>query len=108
MAHIDALPLLGCFRHFVPMCNSLTFLFHMDSTYFFFFHVSFGGFRQESYAGMWGHYGSKIVRIFSRPFNEALSSTTNMFSWYRFSLYGKMCPICFSRVLGSSGSVFVL
>jgi hypothetical protein len=74
--HIDDLFLLGDtqFGHFVFMCSSSTFLSHMDNTSFFFLLVSFSGFRYESYANMWGRYGSKIVGVFSGPLSEALGS----------------------------------
>jgi hypothetical protein len=53
------------------------------------------------------HYGFRIVGVFSRPFSEALSSTTNILFWYMFFHYGRLCPICFSRELGFYGSVFM-
>jgi hypothetical protein len=56
---------------------------------------------------MWGHYGSKIVGIFLGPLNEALSLIANIIWWYMLSLYGGLCPIYFSRVLGFNDSVFV-
>jgi len=99
---------LGCFGHFVFMCSSSTFLFHTGSTCFFFLPLSFSKFWQESYASMWGHYGSKIVGVFPRPLNKMLSSTINILWWYRPFFYGGLCPIYVSRELGSSGSTFVL
>jgi hypothetical protein len=90
------------------MCNSLTFLSHVDNIFFFFLLVFFGGFGQKNYANMCGHYGSKIMGVFSGPISETLGSTTNILWWYKPSLYGKLCPIYFSRELGSSGSIFVL
>jgi hypothetical protein len=65
------------------MCSLSTFLFHMDSTSSFFLIVFFGKFQHESYANMWGHYGSMIMGFLLRPFNEASSSTTNIFWWYK-------------------------
>jgi hypothetical protein len=88
------------------MCSSLTFLSHMDSTFFFLF-VSFGRFQQKNYTSMWRHCGSRIVGIFSRPFNEVLSSIIDILWWYQFFFYGKLCPICFSKELGFGGSVFM-
>jgi len=79
----------------------------MNNTFFFFFPISFDGFRQESYASMWGHYGFKIMGVLSRPLNEALGSTIGILWLYRSSFYGGLCPIYFSRELGSSGSIFV-
>ncbi len=58
-----------CFGHFVIMYSSSTFLFHADNASFFFFLVSFGEFQQKRYAGMWGHYGSRIVGVFLGPLN---------------------------------------
>jgi hypothetical protein len=77
---------LGCFGHFVFMCNLSTFLFHMGNTSFFFLLVFFGGFRWETYVSMWGHYGSKIMGIFSRPFSKTLGPTFNLLWWYKFFL----------------------
>jgi hypothetical protein len=57
---------------------------------------------------MWEHYGSKIVEVFLGPFSEASGLTTNTLWWYKPSLYGRLCPIYFSRELGSGGSIFVL
>ncbi len=96
----------SCFGHFVLMCNLLTFFFHTDNTSFIL--VFFNKFQQENYVGMWGHYGSKIMRVFSQPLNDALGSTTNILWWYRPSLYGGLCLVYFFKELGSSGSLFVL
>jgi hypothetical protein len=60
------------------MCSLLTFLSHTDITSFFFHPISFGGLRQENYVGMWGHYGSKIIGIFSKPLSKVSSSTTDI------------------------------
>jgi hypothetical protein len=73
------------------MCNSLTFLFHMNNIFFFPF-CFFYGFSQENYVRMWGHYGSKIVGNFLGPFSEASCSTTDILWWYKLSFYGKLCP----------------
>jgi hypothetical protein len=89
------------------MCSFSTLLFHMDNTSFFFLLISFDGFQKESYADMWGHYGSKIVEVFSKPLSEASSLTINILWWYRPSFYGGLYPICFSRELGFSGFIFV-
>ncbi len=98
VAHIDNFFLpRNAFGHFVLMCRLSTFVFHTDNTFFFFFLVSFSGFQQESYVGMWGHYGSMIVGVFSRPLNKASGSTTDILWWYRPFLYGRLCPICFFR-----------
>jgi hypothetical protein len=56
---------------------------------------------------MWGHYGPKIVRVVLGPLNETLGSIVDIIWWYRFFFYGGLCPIYFSRVLGSNGSIFV-
>jgi hypothetical protein len=70
--------------------------------------IYFGEFQQESCASLWGHYRSKIVGVFSRPLSKALGSTTNILWWYKLSLYRRLCPICFSKELGSNDSIFVL
>jgi hypothetical protein len=83
----------GCLGHFVLVCGSSTFLFHIDNMFFFFLPISFNEFQQENYTGMWGHYGSKTMGVFSGPLSEVLSSTTNILSWYRPFFYGGLCPI---------------
>jgi hypothetical protein len=57
---------------------------------------------------MWGQYGSRITRVFLGPLNEALGLTIDIFLWYMPSIYGGLCPICFSKELGFGGSIFVL
>jgi hypothetical protein len=42
-----------------------------------------------------------------RPLSEAVNLTTDILWWYKPSLYGGLCPICFSRDLGFGGSIFV-
>jgi len=54
---------------------------------------------------MWGHYGSRIVGIFSGPLSEALGLTINILWWFRPSFYGGLCPIYFFRELGYGGSI---
>jgi hypothetical protein len=98
---------IGCFGHFAFMCCSLTFLYHSNNTSFFIL-VFFSGFRQKKYASMWGHYESKVMGIYLGPLNEALGLTTNFFQWYRFFIYGRLCPICFSKELGFGGSISML
>jgi len=68
----------------------------MDNTSFFPL-ISFSKFRQESYAGMWGHYGSKIVGGFSGPFNEALGSTTISIGGINFFSMEDCAPSTFLR-----------
>ncbi len=86
------------FEHFVFMCSSSTFLTHIDNTSLFFLHVSFGRFRQESYANMWGHYGSRIVGVFSRTFNDALGLTIDILWWYKLFFSMEECsPFAFPR-----------
>jgi hypothetical protein len=73
----------NCFGHFVFMCNLSTFIFHIDNTSFF-FHVSFGRFRQESYANMCPHYKSKIMGVFKGPLAK-----------HQAQLLISFCCICF-------------
>ncbi len=87
---------LSCLGHFVLMCNSLSFLSHMDTTSFLLF-IYFGKFRQESYLSMWGHYGSRIVIIFLGPFNEVLSLTTIILSGISFLSMDDCAPSIFLR-----------
>jgi hypothetical protein len=80
----------GCFGHFVFMCRLLTFLSHLDNVSSLFFFVSFGEFRQDIYANMWGHYGCKVMRVYSGPLSKVSSLTTNLFWWYR-PLFMEVC-----------------
>jgi hypothetical protein len=98
--------------HFLLMCSSSTFLSHSDNTSFFSLPISFSMFQHESYVSMWGHYGCKILEVFSRPFNEVSSLTTNIL-WCIGLLSMKDCaPSTFlrtpSKELGSSGFVAML
>jgi len=95
---------LGCFGHFVSMRSLLTFLFHTSNISFFCL-ISFDKFWQGS---MWGHYGSKIVRVFLGPLSKALGLITDIVWQYKFSLYGGLCFIYFFMELSYDGFVFVL
>jgi hypothetical protein len=97
-----------CFGHFIFMCHLSTFLSHSNNTFFFFLHVSFGRFWQENCVNMWGNYGSRVMRVYSRPFSKALHLTTNIFWWYRPYFCGGLCVNCFSKELGFVGSIFML
>jgi hypothetical protein len=97
---------IGCIGHFILMCHLLTFLSHLNNASFLL--ISFGKFQQENYVGMWGHYGSRVMGVYSKPLNWASSLTTNLFWWHRPFIYGRLCPICFSRELGFGVSIYVL
>jgi hypothetical protein len=56
---------------------------------------------------MWGHYGTKVMGVYSRLFNMVLGPTSNFLWWYKCFVYGRLCPIYFSRELGFSGSIYV-
>jgi hypothetical protein len=43
--------------------------------------------------------------VFSRFVSKVLGSTTDIFWWYKPSLYGGLFPICFSRELGIGDSI---
>jgi hypothetical protein len=98
---------LGCFGHFVFMCNSSIFLFHTDDISLFFLLIFFDEFWRKSYVDMCGQYESRIVKVFSKPFNKSSGLITDILWWYRPSFYGGLCPTCFSRELGFDGSIFV-
>jgi hypothetical protein len=108
VSHINNFPLLGGAQVALGILFSCVarwlFLFHSTNTSFFFLLVSFGEFWQENYVGMWGHYGSIIMGVYSGPFSETLGLTIDLFGWYRPFIYGGLCPIYFSRELGFSGS----
>ncbi len=97
-----------CFGHFIFMCRSSTFLFHSNNISFFFLHVFFGGFWQKNYVSMWVHYGLRVMKVYSKPFNETLCLTTNLLWWYRPSFYGGLCANYFAKELGFSDSIFML
>jgi hypothetical protein len=98
----------SCIVHFVFMCRSLTFLSHLDNPSFLFLPISFDKFRQESYVGMWGHYGLKVMRIYSGLVNGALGPTANFLWWYRLFICGKLYPIYFSREFGFGGFISMI
>jgi hypothetical protein len=77
--------------HFVLMCNLSTFLSHMHNISFFFFPISFGKFQQESYACMWGHYGSRIVGVSSFSF----TTFTNCCTFLPFNNSHQLHHVCF-------------
>jgi len=67
---MDDLPLLGdayIVLGILFSCVVFVNLFISHEQYLLFLHISFGGFWQESYACMCGHYGFRIMGIFSRP-----------------------------------------
>jgi hypothetical protein len=53
------------------MCSSWTFLSHKNNTSLFFLLVFFGEFQWKRYGGIWGHYGFRIVGVFSMPLSKA-------------------------------------
>jgi hypothetical protein len=79
------------------MCSSLIFLSHTNNNSFFFLRVSFGRFRYENYANIWGHYWSRIVGTFSRPFSETSSLTMDILWWYGFFFMKECAPFIFLR-----------
>jgi hypothetical protein len=89
---------LAGFGHFVLTYSSLTLLFHTDNSSFFFLLVYFGGFHHDSYVGMWGHYGSKIVGVFTRPHSKMLNSTIDLFWYIGLSLWRIVPHLFFSKV----------
>jgi len=82
MAHIDDLPLLGDAQVVLGISSScvvcrpsyFTRTILISSSFLFFFNE----FRKESYVGMWGHYGSRIVGVVLRPLSKVSGSTTNI------------------------------
>jgi hypothetical protein len=111
MVHINDLPFLGDDQVVLNILFSCAVhwpSYFTHSTFFFFLPISFGGFWHESYSYMWGHYGFKIMRVFSKPFDKVSSLTTNILWWYKPSFYVGLCPIFFFKELGSSGSIFMV
>jgi len=90
--HMSFVDLLILFRQF----------FFLLPSYFFY------EFWQENYVGMWGHYGSKFMGVYSRPLSEVSNSTIDLLWWYMPFIYGRLCPICFFKELWFGGSIFVL
>ncbi len=95
-------------RHFVIMRHLSTF--YIIRTLFPSF--SFLSFSEcvdkRVYVGVWGHYGSRVVVVYSWPFNEVPNLTINLLWWYKPFIYGRLCPIYFSRELSFGDSIFVL
>jgi hypothetical protein len=56
---------------------------------------------------MWGRSGSKVMGVYLEPISKTLGLTTNIFWWYKPFIYGRLCPICFSKRLGFGGFIFV-
>jgi hypothetical protein len=44
---------------------------------------------------MWGHYGSMVMEVYSRPFSGASSSIIDLLLWYRFFLMEGYAPFAF-------------
>jgi hypothetical protein len=86
------------------MCHSLTFLSHLESNLFLFL-VSFNKFQQENLQVCGDIMG--VMGVYSRPLIEALGPTIDLFWWYKPLIYGRLCPICFSKELGFGGSIYV-
>jgi len=81
MVHIDNLPLLGnnqIVLNILFSCEVCHLFISYGQYLLFLLSCLFGEFRLESYVGMWGHYGSRIVGIFLTPLNEVLSLTTDI------------------------------
>jgi len=57
---------------------------------------------------MWGHYGSKVMGVYSGPFSGVLGLIINFLWWYKLFIYGKWCIVCFSMELGFNGFIYVL
>jgi hypothetical protein len=56
---------------------------------------------------MWGHYESKVMRVYLKPLSEAIGPTTDILWWYRPFIYGRLCPFVVLRNLHFGGSIFV-
>jgi hypothetical protein len=77
------------------MCHLLTFLSYLDNISFFLF-VFVGEFQQERYANMWGHYGPKVMGIYSGLLAWHQAQLSISFADICF-FYGGLCPIYFFR-----------
>jgi hypothetical protein len=108
VVHIDDLPFLGNAQAVLGILSSCVACQPSYFTWTILPSCLFWRVSKGSYACMWGHYGSKIMGIFSRPLSKPSSSTTDILWWYKLFLYGRLCPICFSRELDFGGSIFVL
>jgi hypothetical protein len=45
--------------------------------------------------------------VYSRPFSKASNPNIDLLWWYKPLIYGRLCPIYFSRELGFGGSIYV-
>ncbi len=77
------------------------------TTFSFFFLVFFGEFRHENYVGMWGHNGSKIMGVFSRPLTRCQARLPISFASIGLFSMDDCASISFSKKLGFSGFVFM-
>jgi len=85
ISHSIVLQLWGLFwEHLFISCGNTSFLL-----------IFFGLFQYESYASMWGHYGSRIVGVFLRPSNKALGLITDILRWYRVFFMEDCAPSAF-------------
>jgi len=87
----------GCIGYLVLRCHLSTFLSHSNNTSFFLL-VFFDKFWQKHFVNMWGHYGSMVMGVYSRPFNKVLGLTINILWWYKPFIYKRSCPIFFLRI----------
>jgi hypothetical protein len=91
-----------------PHVLFVNFFIHLDNSSFLFLLVFSNKLRQESYGGMRGHYGFRVLGVYPRPLNKALGPTTDLFWWYKPFIFGRLCPICFFREHGFGNFIFVL
>jgi len=63
----------------------------------FFLLIFFGDFWQKNYVGMLGHYGSRVMRIYSRPLGKVLGLITNLLWCISFIYMEDYVPIIFLR-----------
>jgi hypothetical protein len=86
-------------------------LFSLKQYFFYFLHVFFGRFQQNSYVDMWGHYGSNVMGVYLGPIQGPLAEhqAQLLISFGGIGLlFMKNCaPIYFSRELGFNDFIFV-
>ncbi len=114
MSHFKHCPIIHMLQ-FIPhngihvkstKASNFNFLLISFKQYLIFFpFFFFDKFWQESYTCMWRHYGTKVMWVYLGIFSGVSSPTSNLLWWYRFFIYGGLCPICFSRELGFGGSI---
>jgi len=103
MAHIDDLPFLWDTQVTLGILSSHV----ICQSFYFIWTVPFPSSFLFLLVNMCGHYGSKVLGVYSGFLSEAPSSIPNLFWWYKPFIYGNLCFICFYKELNFGGFIYV-